>query len=82
MDIKYLFFESPFLGTENARGQISEHILAQNGGYCLRAKLCSQLVKSPPNSRLKHMAYQSIFFLNRNKRRTIRGGNSYCGGTW
>ena len=63
LDINYLFFESPFLGTENARGQISEHILAQNGGYCLRAKLCSQLVKSPPNSRLKHMAYQSIFFL-------------------
>ena len=40
LDINCLFFEAPFLGTENARGQISKHIFAQNGGYGLRAKLC------------------------------------------
>ena len=31
----YLFVEAHSLETDNVRGQISEHIFAPNGGYCL-----------------------------------------------
>ena len=36
------------LGTDNVRGQISEHIFAPNGDYC-SAKNLYKIILSPPN---------------------------------
>ena len=34
------FTNKPLLGTENARGKISEHMSSPNGSYCLYIGIC------------------------------------------
>jgi len=50
-----------FFGADNVCGQISKHISAPNGGYCLYNPLCSKvahkLIKPPAALKFQHIAY-------------------------
>jgi len=50
-----------FFGADNVCGQISKHISALNGGYCLYNPLCSKvahkLIKPPAALKFQHIAY-------------------------